>query len=290
MSHVEEYLVPGTLSEAAQALAEGPATLFAGGTDVLPQTRSGERPFESRLMNIRRLADMRGVTHEDGRLMIGALTTVTDIMNSHTLRELVPVLTSAADCFASGQVRNSATIGGNICNASPAGDLIIPLLLLDAEVELASWQNGELSSRSVPVNDFFTAPGQTVMQANEILSGVRFRVPVSGWVGSFRKFGTRPALDISVVSVGVGGVCSHGCLREARVAFGAVAPTPVRGHNTEAAMNDTELNADTIDLLSRTAAEEVSPISDVRASAWYRTQLVEELTRRSLYDVSESTY
>lgn len=288
MSKVEEYLVPSTLLVAVQALAEGPATLFAGGTDVMPQTSSGRRPFESRLMNIRRLADMRGVSRENGQFLIGALTTITDIINSNALREQVPVLTSAADCFASGQVRNSATIGGNICNASPAGDMIIPLLLLDANVELASWQNCELFSRSVPLNELFTAPGQTVMQANEILTRVRFRTPAAGWIGCFRKFGTRPALDISVVSVGVGGVRSNGCLHEPRVAFGAVAPTPVRGRKTEAAMSDTELNAETIASISRTAAEEVSPISDVRASAWYRTQLIEELTRRSLYDVSES--
>ena len=287
MNTVKEYLVPRTLPEAVQALADGPAILFAGGTDVMPQTRSGRRPFEPRLMNIRRLPDMRGVSSEDGRFRIGALTSITDILKNSALREQVPVLAGAADCFASGQVRNSATIGGNICNASPAGDMIIPLLLLDATVELASWHNGELSSRSIPLSEFFTAPGRTVMQVNEILTQVCFRVPVAEWVGCFRKFGTRPALDIAIVSVGVGGVRANGCLRDARVAFGAVAPTPMRGYKTEAALGGTDLNAGVIGALARTASEEVSPISDVRASAWYRTQLIEELTKRSLYDVAE---
>ncbi len=287
MNTVKEYLVPGTLLEAVQALADGPATLFAGGTDVMPQTRSQRLPFKSRLMNIRRLPGMRGVGCENGHFVIGALTTITDILKSGALREQVPVLARAADCFACGQVRNSATLGGNICNASPAGDMIIPLLLLDASVELASWRSGKLSSRSIPLSEFFTAPGHSVMQANEILTQVCFRVPATGWVGCFRKFGTRPALEISIVSVGIGGVRTNGGLREARVAFGAVAPTPIRGYKTEAALGDTDLTADAIDSLAHTASEEVSPISDVRASAWYRKHLIAELTKRSLYDVAE---
>lgn len=290
MNTVKQYLVPGSLQEAVQALADGPATLFAGGTDVMPQSRSGIRPIESRLMNIRRLSDMRGVRCENGHFLIGALTTITDILNNNALREQIPVLVSAADCFASPQVRNTATMGGNICNASPAGDMIIPLLLLDANVELVSWHHSKLVSRSIALSEFFTAPGRTVMQANEILVHVSFRVPQAQWVGCFRKFGTRPALDISIVSVGVGGVRTNGCLRQARVAFGAVAPTPMRGCKTEAALKNTDLTADGIDSVARIASQEVSPISDVRASAWYRTQLIEELTKRSLHDVAERNH
>jgi len=206
MSAITRYEVPALLDEAARILSEGPATLFAGGTDVMPQTRAGARTFRSTLVNINRLGELRGVREADGTVRIGGLTTITEILESEILKKTAGVLVQAADCFASGQVRNAATIGGNICNASPAGDMIIPLLLLDAEVELASWRNGRLAHRVVPLCDFFVGPGKTRIKADEMMTCVLFGLPKARTVGEFRKFGTRPALDIAVVSVGIAGV------------------------------------------------------------------------------------
>ncbi|NOY05662.1 MAG: xanthine dehydrogenase family protein subunit M [Chlorobi bacterium] len=288
MHDIKRYLVPVSLEEAVRAAAEGDATLLAGGTDLMPQTRTGARSFSPTLINLKRVPGLRGVSRENGNIRLGALTTVTDVLNDVLLREAAPVLPETADHFASDQVRNSATIGGNICNASPAGDMIIPLLLLDAVVELASWNGEAVETRSMPLEEFFVGPGRTKRQPGEILTAVRFPVPGEGFIARFVKFGTRPALDISVVSIGVAGVKENGTLRRVRMAFGAVAPVPVRGRTTEAAVEGRPLTAETIRQASEATQEDISPISDVRASAWYRRELVRTLTTRILNDVSTS--
>ncbi len=288
MAAIEQYKAPLTLAEVTQVLGEGPATMFAGGTDVLPQTRAGAREFQATLVNINRLDELRGIAESDGKIRIGALTTITDVLESDVLKQSADVVVQAADCFASGQVRNAATIGGNICNASPAGDMIIPLLLLDAVVELASWRNGQIARRKMPLCDFFVGPGMTRIDADEVLTAVEFPVPKPHAVGKFHKFGTRPALDIAVVSIGIAGVKENGCLKDVRVAFGAVAPTPIRGRATEAALEGATLDDTGIAEIARVAKDEVSPISDVRASAWYRKHLIDELTQRLLHDVNRT--
>ncbi len=288
MANVKRYQVPDALSEVMQIVADGPTTLFAGGTDVLPQTRAGAREFRPTLVNINRLEELRGIAESDGKIRIGALTTITNILVSYLLKKSAGVVVQAADCFASGQVRNAATIGGNICNASPAGDMIVPLLILDAEIELASWREGQIARRTMPLCDFFVGPGKTRIEADEILTAVEFAVPPPNAVGLFHKFGTRPALDIAVVSIGIAGVKENGCLTDARVAFGAVAPTPIRGRYTEDALEGAALDERRIEEIAHVAENEISPISDVRASAWYRKRLIYELTQRLLHDVNRT--
>ncbi len=283
---IEQYAAPETLDELTRLLSGGNALIFAGGTDVMPQTRAGARQFQPYLINASRVAGLRGISREGARIRIGALTTVTDILESNLLSEHVPVLVEAADCFASGQVRNTATLGGNLCNASPAADLAIPLLLVDAELELSSNDNGAPSRRVVPISDFFVAPGKTVLKPTEILTRVIFDAPPSGFRARFIKFGTRPALDIAVVSVGVAGATANMVFAITRVAFGAAAPTPIRGKKTEELLEGRLLVDDTILAASSAAQKDVSPISDVRGSAWYRRELVRTLTERALHDVA----
>ncbi|MFQ5792693.1 MAG: FAD binding domain-containing protein [Acidobacteriota bacterium] len=286
MTTIERYAVPRSLEEVTQILAEGTATMFAGGTDLLPQTRAGLRPLSPLLVNICRIDALRKLYRHGDTFRIGALTTISEILESRLLKEHAKVLVDTANCFASGQVRNSATLGGNICNASPAGDMIIPLLLLDAEVGLASQTEGELTRRSIPLRDFFLGPGKTRILPSEILTHIQFELPEEGFVAGFKKFGTRPALDIAVASVGIAGTKDNGVMRKTRVAFGAVAPIPLRGTETEAALEGEPLEKETIARVARIAEEEVSPISDVRGSAWYRKQLVRTLTERLLRHVS----
>jgi len=288
MTAIEAYAAPTTVKQAVELLAGGNATVFAGGTDLMIQTRVGAKAFDSLLLNLRRITEMRGITRAGGVIRLGALTTVTDVLRDSELQQSVPILPETADRFACGQVRNNATIGGNICNASPAGDMIIPLLLLDADVELARWVEGEVTTRSVRLCDFFVGPGQTEIHTTEILTAVVFPVPAADFVAVFRKFGTRPSMDIAVVSVGVGGTLRCGALSDSRVAFGAVAPVPLRGRETEAAIEGQVLDAATIANAAERSAEEVSPISDVRASAWYRRELIRTLTGRLLQDVAQA--
>ncbi len=288
MAEVKSYLSPRSLDDAVQAMADGDVTVVCGGTDLTVQTDSGVREYAGTLMNIRRIAGLSGIDLSDDRIRIGTLTTVTEVMNEPLIKELAPVLVQAANWFASDQLRNAASLGGNICNASPAGDMIIPLLVLDAAVELASWQHGAMQTRLVPLHEFFVAPGKTVKQDNELLTMIVFDRPADSFVGRFRKSGPRPALEISTVSVGVGGRLANGVFENVRVAMGAVAPTPLRARHAEAALEGKPLDAESIEAAVHGAAEDATPIDDVRGSVWYRNHLVRVFTEEVLNDVCAS--
>jgi len=288
MQEINYYLSPRKLDDALKALADGDVTVLCGGTDLALQTESGQRPYAATLLNIRRIDELAGISLTDDGIRIGALTTVSEIMRDPLLNELAPVLAQAADQFASDQIRNAASIGGNICNASPAGDMIIPLLVLGASVELVSWGDSTAQSRQVPLNEFFTAPGKTVLRENELVAALVFARPAPGFVARFRKPGPRPALEIASVSIGVGGTLADGVFSDVRVALGAVAPTPFRARQVEAALEGKLLNADSIKAAVTCAGEEATPIDDVRASAWYRDHLVQVLMEEVLSDVIEN--
>lgn len=283
---IEQYSVPKTIEEATRLMHGGKVTILAGGTDLMPQTESGKRQFENTLLNIRRIEGLGDISVLKGRVRIGTLVTITEILESDELATVSPVLVEAADHFASSQLRNAATIGGNLCNASPAGDMIIPLLLLDAEVVLASWSDGVVVSRNMPVAEFFAGPGTTNKRTDELLTAIEFAVPADGFVARFLKSGPRPALEISTISLGVGGVLKNGVLHDVRVAIGAAAPTPIRVTRVEAALDGQRLDESLIARASEQAAEEAVPIDDVRASAWYRTHLIRVFARRILQDVT----
>ena len=284
----ERYVAPTTLEQAAEILRAGNVTVLAGGTDLMPQSRSGKLKLQPVLMNVRRIAELRGIAVAEGVARIGALATMTELMENEIVRRHMSVLAEAADHFASDQLRNAGTLGGNICNASPAGDMLIPLLVLEAEVELASKADGSLKTRTLPIRDFFTGPGRTRREPQELLTAVRVRLPPPGFVAKFYKTGSRPALDIAAISIGIGGVRQGGALTGVRVAFGAVAPTPIRAPKTEAALESRRLDEATIAAAAEAARDEVRPISDFRASAWYRKELVRNMTRRILEDVAAS--
>jgi len=280
-----DYAAPTSLEDAVRLLAGGDATLLAGGTDLMPQLQTRRRDFKPLLLSIRRIPELHGVVKTNGAIRVGALTTVVAIRHHPLLREHASILPQTADCFAGGQVRNRATLGGNICNASPAGDMIIPLLLLNTHLNLASWRDGSVATRTLPLCDFFVGPGQTRLTPDELLVSAEFAMPDRGFTAGFRKFGTRPALDISVVSVGIAGTKSNGVLKDARVAFGAVAPVPLRGRRTEAAVEGRPVDDEVMTAAAHAAAGEISPISDVRGSAWYRRELITVFVRRVLADV-----
>ncbi len=279
---IDKYCVPTSIAEATQLLQHGAATILAGGTDLTPQCEAGTRTFAPALVNVQRIEEMRGISLSNDRHRIGGLTTVTEILESGSLMKDVPVLVEAADHFASPQIRNAATLAGNLCNASPAGDMCIPLLLLDAEVELASWVDGALSTRLLALSEFFSGPGKTVLKENEILTAVEFSQPGDGFSASFQKSGPRPALEISTVSMGFGARLDHGLLAGVRVTIGAVAPTPLRARATEAVLEGQALDADLTTRAVEAVRQEVSPINDLRASAWYRKHLSGVYMRRAL--------
>ena len=286
-SGIQSYAAPGTVEDAARALAGGGATVIAGGTDLMtdPAAPWSERPG---LVNINRVDSMRGITAGHGSIEIGALTTVTDVLNSDILRASAPVLPETADRFASDQIRNMATLGGNIVNASPAGDMIIPLLLLDAGIELVSWDGTALASRTVPLDGIFEGPGRTSIREDELLTAIRFAEPEAGFEARFEKSGPRPALEVALVSAGLAGIKRGDTLSSVRVAFGSVAPTPLRAPGTEAALEGKKLDEAAIAAACDAAEEETAPISDVRGSDWYRSRLVRAYMEGLLRHEAES--
>jgi Aerobic-type carbon monoxide dehydrogenase, middle subunit CoxM/CutM homologs len=287
MSDIQSYAAPRSLDEAADILRAGNVTILAGGTDVMPQMKVGRLKLQPTLMNIRHIPELRGIAQAQGVLRIGALTTMTELLNSAIVRERFNALWQACDHFASDQLRNAGTIGGNICNASPAGDTLVPLLALDASVILTGKPNGALATRTMPLADFFVAPGRTKREGTELLTAVELPLPPADFVSEFFKFGTRPALDVSTISIGLAAVRSGKALRDVRVAFGAVAPKPIRAPQTEAAIEGKPLDDATIEAAVTAAANEIHPISDVRASDWYRRELVHNILQRMLVHVRD---
>jgi xanthine dehydrogenase FAD-binding subunit len=291
MNTVERYLVPTRLVQALAALGDdGGVVVLAGGTDLMPQSHAGRVKPARTLLNIRRVPGLDVIEVDAGALRLGALTTMDALLTHALVREHAPLLAQAADHFASDQIRNVATLGGNLCNASPAGDTLTPLLALDAEAELASLAaDGSVKTRWLPVDGFFTGPGRTQREARELVTALRVPLAPRGQVVRFYKSGTRPGLDVSTISIAFAARRDDaGRLHGVRLALGAVAPTPLRARRTEALLEGAALDATLAAQAAQCAAEEATPIDDVRATGWYRKELVRNMTRRMLDDVSDT--
>lgn len=288
MTELKHYLAPTSIEQAVECLKGGDVTILAGGTDLTPQSQSGKLAIKQMLMNVRHIPQLTGITLEGNEICIGALNTITEVMEHPLVKQYLPVLAEACDHFASDQIRNAATLGGNICNASPAGDTLIPLLVLDATVELASMPQSSLHRRSMPLSAFLVGPGKTHRAPDELLTGVRIALPGAHRVARFHKHGTRPALDISTISIGIAATLLNGVMSDVRVAFGAVAATALRAKKTEQALEGQVLDAATIDRVAAVARDEVQPINDVRASAWYRKEMIHNITKRILNHVAQT--
>ncbi len=268
-----EYYEPKSLGEALELLDRlgGDAKVLAGGTDLLVKMKTGAlRP--KYIVNIKRIPGLRYIRLEEGVLRIGALTTWHDLEEDPVV-ERFPALADAVKQMGGLQIRVMGTIAGNLCNASPAADAAPPLLVYDAEVVLASVKG----VRTVKLEDFFVGPGKTVMQPNELL--VEIRVPAKGGSSAFVKL-SRTSMDLAIASAAVYAEFEGEVVKEARVALGSVAPTPIRARKTEAVLKGRRVSEEGLIELLRTVSEEVNPITDVRASAWYRR----EVSRVLVYD------
>ncbi|MBM4296331.1 MAG: xanthine dehydrogenase family protein subunit M [Deltaproteobacteria bacterium] len=273
-----DYFEPKSLSEATSVLAKhgAEAKVIAGGTDVMVDIKFNEEP--AALVNIKKIPNLSGITESGGSIRIGALTTIREVETSAVIREKLPVLWEAAYQFASLQVRNTATIGGNICRASPSGETLTPLLVLDANAIMA-FSDGE---RAEPVKSFFQGPGKSSVGAKGLLTEIEIPLPPAGSKGVYLKHAVRGAMDIAMVGVAVMLSASGGNIQEARIGLGAVAPTPLRAPKTEALLKGKPLTAALLKEAGALAASEASPISDQRSSAENRRWIVEALTKRGL--------
>ena len=282
-----DLLMPKTLPEALDLLAEGAPDVapLAGGTGLLVDMRGGlRRPGV--LVNVSGLDELRRVQREDGHVVAGSGVTIAGLLEEPLIAGHGAVLRDGAAVFANPLVRNRATLGGNLAYASPAADTAPPLLVLDAEVELAT-RDG---SGRVRLEDFITGVRQTTCCGNELVTAVRWPVPSPHSAFAFRKLALRKADAISVVSVAVmvergeGGRCG-----DVRIALGAVAPTPIRAHAAEDLLRDQVATPATIAEAARLAGEATRCVDDVRASAAYRKRVTDALVRRLLEEVVGST-
>lgn len=290
-----DLLMPRTLPEALEMLAQRAPDVMpiAGGTNVIPDLRGGRyRP--ACLVNVASLPELRGVRQEDGFLLIGGGVTIAEILEDPLVAQVAPVLREAAKTLGSPLVRNRATVAGNLANASPAADMAPPLLALDAEVELASVEG----TRRVPLKDFFVHVRRTIRQPHELITAIRVPLPPENSRARFFKVALRRADAIAVVNGAVRvdwentrttqhGTLSGALCRAARIALGAVAPTPIRAYEAERALEGQLLAPEIIAEAARLAAEATRTIDDIRGSAAYRRFVTEVLVRRTLNGIME---
>jgi len=279
------YVEPKDVSEAVTVLGEneGRAALIAGGTNLIPALRSGETAPEV-VVNLASVETLSYVKEEGETISIGALTTISDLISSEIILKKSSILSMAASRLGNPLTRNRATIGGNLVDASPAADMAPPLLALEATVHVMGSGGKE---REVALDRFFQGPNQTVLRQDEIVTHVHFsKMKTPAW-GSHMKLGLRNDMAISVVSIAVVLEMEDNLCQKVRVALGAVAPTPVRAYRVESVLEGTRIDSETLDTCSRVVNEEISPISDIRASSTYRAQATAVLLRRAIVEALE---
>lgn len=283
-----DVLQPKTMPEAIQMLDQhgSAAQPLAGGTDLLVALKL--RHLRPRyLVNLKGIPGIRGIEWHAGQgASIGALTRIRDLVASPVIKERFPILRQAASALGSVQVRNLATIGGNLCNASPSADTAPALIALGAHVRI----HGPAGERQVPIEAFFSGPGRTVLRPGELLTQIWIpqNPPRSG--GSYVKHGARRSMDCAVVGVAAM-IILHDSMarcREARIVLGAVAPTPVRAVSAEVVLRNKILSECLLRQAGEAAVQGTSPITDVRGSACYRQDLVRVLVVRAVRQAWEA--
>lgn len=274
------YHRPATVEEACRILtAEPRAAVLAGGTDLmvhLCQAWRGKRP--PAVVNIKRIPGLAAIEVTDRAIRLGALASLTTLMEHPVIAGEYPVLPITARYMGSPAIRNLATVGGNLCNASPAADLAPVLLALDAEAGIA----GPGGERRLPLEAFFRGPGQTVLEPGELLVWLEFPRRRPPWPITYERLDVRRAMDIAIAGAALSIWPDGSRVREARVALCAVAPAPLRVRDAETVLVSEGLTDAAIARAAELAMAAAQPISDVRATAEYRREMVGALVRRGL--------
>jgi carbon-monoxide dehydrogenase medium subunit len=276
---VPDVFVPAKLDDAIGFLAEhaGTALPIAGGTDVLIDTRIG-RASPEWLVDLSRLAELATGELRGDELRLGALTKIRALEQDAELARRAAALVEAARVLGSVQIRTMATVGGNLCHATPSAEMPPALLVHDATAEIA----GPGGARSLPLAELFAGPGRTTLAAGELLTGLRARVPVSAGGSCYLRQTVRWSMDLAGVGVAASVEVDGETVTRARVALGAVAPVPLLVPEAAEAVVGTELTSAEAGEAGRRAAAACSPITDARGSAHYRREIVSVLVPRAL--------
>ncbi|MFQ5942670.1 MAG: FAD binding domain-containing protein [Anaerolineales bacterium] len=277
-----DYYSPRSIDEAIELLAGQDLHLLAGGTDLLLGMREGKVAPHA-LMSLKRIPELRAIHQtEKAGLKLGAMVTLRQIARDRSIRDHYPCLSETALLMASEQVRTLATVGGNLCNAAPSADMAPPLIALEAAVRLI----GPGGERRMPLEKFFLGPGSTALESAELLAEIE--VPPTERLTRYVRLTPRANMDIAIVGVAAGIQLNKSEVQSARIVLGAVAPIPLRVRHAEEALIGKHLTLETIEAAATIAAEECSPISDVRGSDWYRRRMVGVLLKRVLGSIHEA--
>jgi carbon-monoxide dehydrogenase medium subunit len=297
-----DYLKPKTVDEAIALLNQygKKAVLLAGGTDVIVMVKQKNMSPEL-LISLQGIPGLDRIEY-DGTLRIGPMVTHRTIEKSESIRKEFSALADAVDVLGSAQIRNVATIGGNICTAAPSADTIGPLLALGAQLKL----KGSKSERTIPIDQFFSGPGQTVLSQGEILTEISIPKPLPNTGSAYWKHQRRQALDLPILGVAVllsldkaTVTCSdllcttspistvlHSleedelACKEIRIALGVAAPTPMRARKAENLLRGKKISDELLERVAITAAEEAQPRDSIRGEAWYRRDMIKVLVKR----------
>ncbi len=281
-----EYCAPHSLTEALSILdnQKEKAKVLAGGTDLLVQMKEG-RVHPAVIVDMKNIPELNCLEcDKDGTLHIGAAVSLSKIIAFPTVIQKFDMFHQACSLIGSAQIKNRATAGGNICNAAPSADAPPPLLCLGAKA-ISAKAGG---TRTVPLESFFCGPGQTILAFNEILVELEVPAPPALSAGCYLRHTPREEMDIAVVGVASFLVLANdNRCREARIALGAVAPTPIRATKAESVLRGKAFSAGLVRQAAKAASDESRPISDIRASAEHRREMVEALTRSALTQARE---
>ncbi len=275
-----EYFKPKNLDEALELAKEfkNNKRFLAGGTDLIVRLKDNLIK-EDNIIDLKEIDELKGIDENGENIEIGSLVTFSEIIESEILNKNSSLLVLASKKVGSPQIRNKGTIGGNLCNASPAGDSIPPLMCEDAELLLKS-KNGE---RIVKIVEFFLGPGKTCLREDEILIKIVLKKWKNSHIGFFNKLGQRNALTIAIASNCIKIEKENGVIKDIKISLGSVAPTVVRAKKIEEAiLNLKNLNEDELLKISSIVENEIDPITDVRGSREYRIEVSKYLLYESL--------
>jgi len=279
-----QFLEPETFEEVHQLVEKnkGDAVLMAGGTDLLVNLK--RKVIKAKVViSLEKIKSLKQVHYsESAGLTLGSMVTVSELAETPIIKQKFPLLAIAANKIGSPQIRNRATIGGNICTARPAGDTIGPLTAYGAEVQLVLGKE----TRWEPISKFITGPGKTTRKEGEVLAAIRIKPFPANTGVSYIKYGVRKAMEIAMVSVTTAITFNGDKCEKATIVLGAVAPTFIRSNEAEEALVSHKVTLSTAEKAAELAAGGCRPITDVRASAEYRRDLVRVLTKRGIMEAA----
>jgi CO/xanthine dehydrogenase FAD-binding subunit len=279
------YQRASTVSEAIDLLRDGGETtrVLAGGTDLIVQARERKRNVD-RFIDIKHIPEVMGVSYNaSSGLTVGAAAPLYQVYADNDVKTRYPALVEAATVIGGTAIQGRASLGGNLCNSSPAGDALTAMMVLGAVAHIAG-PNGE---RNVPVTEFFTGPGANVLQLGEFVVNIQIPAPEAGSGGAWQRFIPRNEMDIAVVNCGTYVVLAGDTVTDARIALGAVAATPIMAPTAAEAIIGNSLTDETIAAAAAAASETARPIEDMRGSIRQRKHLVGVLTERTLRIAAE---